>query len=198
MSKLEKLFSQVGEQQDNRREWKEGGDAFSVADRLKDEVEELVEALNLIDVQEHPILEVAGEIGDCLYLLASLCHHVGLDAAECLEQKVYRNASKYPDTFLSNGWKRDVAVNQSKTLYEVQGGDKAFYGWMNDHMDYGDESDFWDQWGSKLVNVGYDPGYVAVEMAHYRMIEMDESDDGLAFRAFASDMFSDILQRKQQ
>ena len=135
---LEKLFIQVGEQQQARREWQEGDDAESVALRLKDEAIELIEAIQTFDLIEHPILEVAGEIGDCLYLLASLCHHAGLDAGQCLEQKLYRNASKYPDTFLSNGWDRDTAVYQAKSLYEVQGGDRAFYNWMNDHMEISD------------------------------------------------------------
>lgn len=134
MSRLEKLFAQVEEQQQHRREWREGDSPEIIAERIVEEAQELVDSIQLFDLQEHPILEMAGEIGDVLYLVGSLCAMVGIDAADALEQKVLRNAVKYPDTHLSNGWEREQAIYMAKSSYSAMGGDKAWYGWYTNHF----------------------------------------------------------------
>lgn len=63
-----------------------------------------------------------------------LCQSVGVDPLDAIEYKLMRNAYKYPDHFLSNGWDTQTAIEMSKSLHKYLGKDHKFNLWYQDHF----------------------------------------------------------------
>lgn len=125
MIKLEHAIQGIEVQQNNRRVWSEHDDAESVACMILDEAHELVEAITESFVTGD-VFSVASELGDILYLAHRMCMELGFDPADLIDMKSLRNAGKYQDFVLNNGYDYDEAVKLSKQLWREMGGDTRF------------------------------------------------------------------------
>lgn len=125
MIKLEHAIQGIEVQQNNRRVWSEHDDAESVARMILDEAHELVEAITESFVTGD-VFSVASELGDILYLAHRMCMELGFDPADLIDMKSLRNAGKYQDFVLNNGYDYDEAVKLSKQLWREMGGDTRF------------------------------------------------------------------------
>ena len=125
MTKLEHAIQGIEVQQNNRRVWSEHDDAESVARMILDEAHELVEAITESFVTGD-VFTVASELGDILYLAHRMCMELGFDPADLIDMKSLRNAGKYQDFVLNNGYDYDEAVKLSKQLWREMGGDTRF------------------------------------------------------------------------
>jgi len=92
-------------------------DPYKVALMVKEEAGELVSELEKAYLTDD-LTQVAGEIGDVIYLALKMCGALGLNADEVVEMKIERNKSKY-----SGHSDRSVA----KSEWEIKGGDLLFY-----------------------------------------------------------------------
>jgi NTP pyrophosphatase (non-canonical NTP hydrolase) len=126
---LESLQKQIARQNQNRQTWSEHDDPSSLAKQIREESDELVTSVENFDLLPNGVFEVASELGDVLYLALKMCNDLGLDPAQVVELKLMRNAAKYPDALLNNGWDYDTARVASKELWNHLGGDSAFYHW---------------------------------------------------------------------
>ncbi len=121
---MERITHKIHAQRQAREEWRvETPEQLS--EGIIEEAKELLGAIQL----GLPAIEVVGEIGDVLWLALGLCAEIGVDPHYAVEMKLLRNSVKYPDSFLSNGWDREKAMELSKSQYENAGGDKNFYDW---------------------------------------------------------------------
>lgn len=125
MTKLEHAIQGIEVQQNNRRVWSEHDDAESVARMILDEAHELVEAI-IESFVTGDVFSVASELGDILYLAHRMCMELGFDPADLIDMKSLRNAGKYQDFVLNNGYNYDKAVKLSKQLWREMGGDTRF------------------------------------------------------------------------
>lgn len=125
MTKLEHAIQGIEVQQNNRRVWSEHDDAESVARMILDEAHELVEAITESFITGD-VFSVASELGDILYLAHRMCMELGFDPADLIELKLIRNAGKYQDFVLNNGYNYDEAVVLAKQLWREMGGDTRF------------------------------------------------------------------------
>ena len=125
MIKLEHAIQGIEVQQNNRRVWSEHDDAESVARMILDEAHELVEAI-IESFVTGDVFSVASELGDILYLAHRMCMELGFDPADLIDMKSLRNAGKYQDFVLNNGYDYDEAVKLSKQLWREMGGDTRF------------------------------------------------------------------------
>lgn len=114
-------------QRQAREEWK-AQTPEQLSAGIMEEAGELLEAIQ----NGMPAIEVASEIGDVLWLTLGLCAELGIVPEDAVEMKIVRNAIKYPDAFLSNGWETDQAMQLSKDQYDHSGGDESFYNWYSE------------------------------------------------------------------
>lgn len=100
---------------------------------IRDEAQELVDAVDSFPVLQDAENQVVSEIGDILYLTYRLCLAMDIDPEEAVRMKIQRNAIKYPDHFNSNGWDYETAREKSRSFWESIGGDHAFFRWLEDN-----------------------------------------------------------------
>jgi NTP pyrophosphatase (non-canonical NTP hydrolase) len=134
MLQPERLFTavqQVHGDHDRRQKWVEGDDGESLAAHIKHEAGELVEAVTEC-ILSGDVWKVASEVADLLILLFRFCEEFGLDAADLITMKNKRNARKYDDHTLNNGYKPQeaTAIAKESWAYKAPGqtmsGDIAF------------------------------------------------------------------------
>lgn len=111
------LTQQVAEQNDAVPLFRDTDDAFFIASMITEEAQELVDELEAASVTDD-LTQVAGEVGDVLYLALKMCHTLGLNPDEVIAMKIKRNAEKY-------GGHRDRAT--AKREWAEKGGDAIFY-----------------------------------------------------------------------
>lgn len=124
-NRLTHAIDQVHLQQEHRKLWAQEDDASSVAGFLLNEAQELVDAIEESMVTGD-VFSVASEIGDVLFVVHRLCAELGIDPADALDMKVKRNAMKYTDAVLSNGYSHKEATALSKNAWKGMGGDEVF------------------------------------------------------------------------
>ena len=111
------LTQSVAEQNEAVPLFRETDDAFHIADMIVEEARELVDELEAASITDD-LTQVAGEVGDVLYLALKMCHTLGLNPDEVVQMKIKRNAEKY-----GGQSERDVA----KSEWREKGGDAIFY-----------------------------------------------------------------------
>lgn len=121
MGNLERLYSMVNAQHEARQIWHDETPS-QITGMLHDEVKELEEAEKTEDRTE-----IAGEIGDVLFLTFRLCQKTGINPADALYMKIVRNSMKYPDAILQGDVPREKAIEILKYAWKEWGGDKKFY-----------------------------------------------------------------------
>jgi len=114
---IRSLTQQVAEQNEAVPLFKETDDAFHIADMIVEEAQELVDELRSASITDD-LTQVAGEVGDVLYLALKMCNTLGLNPDEVVQMKIARNAEKY-----GGQTNRDVA----KSEWVEKGGDTIFY-----------------------------------------------------------------------
>lgn len=114
---IRRLTQQVAEQNEAVPLFRDTDDAFRIADMIAEEAQELVEELEAASVTDD-LTQVAGEVGDVLYLALKMCHTLGLNPDEVVQMKLKRNAEKY-------GGHSDKT--EAKTQWVEKGGDALFY-----------------------------------------------------------------------
>jgi len=100
---------------------------------IRDEAQELVDAIDQFPVKQDAEAQVVSEVGDILYLALRFCLAMGIDPKEAVEMKLQRNSVKYPDHFSSNGWGYEKSRAMSKSLWDHMGGDHRFFEWLVDN-----------------------------------------------------------------
>jgi NTP pyrophosphatase (non-canonical NTP hydrolase) len=135
MIELEKAISLALDQMNNRRTWQEHDTPENLAKGVRDEAQELVDAIDQFDVLQDAEYSVVGEIGDVLLYTIKLCALMGINPMEAIKYKLERNAVKYPDHFSSNGWNREISVKMSKSFYKSIGGDHVFNLWHSENIE---------------------------------------------------------------
>lgn len=125
MNKLEHAIAQIPKQQENRPAWNQATDAETCSIFIRDEAQELVDAVR-VSMVTGEVYPVASELGDLLYLCFRMCTELGFDPADLIDMKSLRNSMKYPDYILNNGYNRVEAVKLSKAMWEEMGSDHAF------------------------------------------------------------------------
>lgn len=150
---LEHVSQLVIEQNNARKAWQEQSTEF-IAEYAREEFRELEEA-QLPQENEWDRWEIASEIGDVEYLSVKLesrlkegeslpadvlffrnlargmAEYLGIDIASALHLKVIRNDLKYPAS-IANSHDYEDGRQKSKQLWEMMGGDKAFYKWYKE------------------------------------------------------------------
>jgi NTP pyrophosphatase (non-canonical NTP hydrolase) len=126
---VRELTDKIAQQNAAREQWVGTDTPASLAHHIADEAHELLDAVENYDYLPEGVYGVVSELGDVLYLALKLCHDLGIDPAQAVELKLMRNAVKYPDYALSNGWDYDTAATLSRALWTMLGGDKKFYEW---------------------------------------------------------------------
>lgn len=111
------LTQQIAEQNEAVPLFRDTDDAFHIADMIIEEAQELVDELRSASVTDD-LTQVAGEVGDVLYLALKICNTLGLNPDEVVSMKIKRNAEKY-----GGHSDRDIA----KREWEEKGGDAIFY-----------------------------------------------------------------------
>lgn len=124
-SRLQHSIEGIRTQQANRRLWSEDDDAEKVAAMITGEANELSQAIQEALVTGD-VFSVASEIGDVLYVTLRLCDELGIDPAQALDLKIKRNAMKYPDAIMSDGYNYQEATQLSKEMWKAMGGDERF------------------------------------------------------------------------
>lgn len=114
---IRELTKKIAGQNDAIPLFKKTDDAFNMADMIVEEAQELVEELEAASITDD-LTQVAGEVGDVLYLALKMCHTLGLNPDEVVEMKLKRNAEKY-----GGQSDRDTA----KKEWADKGGDAIFY-----------------------------------------------------------------------
>jgi hypothetical protein len=125
MPTLEQAIQHIHGDHDRRQKWVENDDAESLAGHIKHEAEELVTAVQECFLTGDVWL-VASEVGDLLILLFRFCEEFGLNAADLITMKNKRNAKKYDDHTLNNGYTSTEATKVAKDSWAYMGGDHMF------------------------------------------------------------------------
>lgn len=120
---LEQLNQQMVEHSAHRKHFERTPEEMAAA--IREEAQELVDEIQTSLVTGE-VFNVVGEIGDLYILLAQLCHDLGINPAEAFEMKMARNAQKYDDHIMNNGYTRDEAIKLSKEIWSARGGDEAW------------------------------------------------------------------------
>ncbi len=123
MPDIRELSSRIYDQTENKANWSEHDTPHAVALMIREESDELVEAIE----NDGDPFEVGSEIADVLYLALKLCAELGFNPDELIEMKMLRNDMKYPTDVNSNSGGYEEAVKKSKLMWKAMGGDKAFY-----------------------------------------------------------------------
>jgi len=97
--------------------FKETDDAEKIALMIVEEAQELKDELQKAFITDD-MTQVAGELGDVLYLALKMAHTLGLEAQDVIQMKILRNKMKY-----GGHTNKDVA----KKEWEEMGGDKLWY-----------------------------------------------------------------------
>jgi len=138
-------------QEELRHVFTETNTLVEVERMIREETQELIDAIDLAINTEFSPLDVAGEVADIFVLVtkytnkaeASLddcpqhiqdsvdlawdvCKSTGLDPRLCVLQKLLRNVIKYPQLICNNGYKPSEAIALSKEQYASWGGDQKF------------------------------------------------------------------------
>lgn len=124
-SHLETAISQIHGDHARRQKWVENDDGESLAGHIKHEAGELVVAVTE-SMLSGDVFNVASEVADLLILLFRFCEEFGLDAADLITMKNKRNAKKYDDHTLNNGYTPQEATRVSKESWKMMGGDHMF------------------------------------------------------------------------
>ncbi len=125
MTHLETSITQINGDHDRRQKWCENDDGESLAQMIHHEAGELV--LGVTEAMlSGDVWKVASEVADLLILVFRFCEEFGLDAAELIDMKNKRNAKKYDDHTLNNGFTPQEATRVSKESWKYMGGDIAF------------------------------------------------------------------------
>lgn len=111
------LTQEVTKQNDEIPLFRETDDPLNTARMIVEEAQELVDEINEAYLTDD-LTQVAGEIGDVLYLALKLCGSLGLNADEVIRMKIDRNRDKY-----GGQTERDMA----KREWEEKGGDQLWY-----------------------------------------------------------------------
>lgn len=111
------LTQEVIEQNNAIPLFRETDNPFFIADMIVEEAQELVDELRSASITDD-LTQVAGEIGDVLYLALKMCDSVGLNPDEIIRMKIARNAEKY-------GGHNNSAV--AKKEWSERGGDAIWY-----------------------------------------------------------------------
>lgn len=123
MPDIRELGRRVHEQTLKKDNWKDHDDPYVIAQMIRAESDELVEAIE----QDGEAFDIGSEIGDVLYLALKLCQELGFQPDQLVEMKMLRNDMKYPTDVNSNSGGYHEAAKKSKIMWEAMGGDKAFY-----------------------------------------------------------------------
>lgn len=143
----EHLSQMVLSQNESRKNWVEHDTAPRLDDYIRAEYKEFEQEILKIDLGNDPI-EIAGEIGDVLYLwekrkkfqepvpvdvvemimeVQEICRLTGLDPEDCVRMKAFRNDLKYPQVISNNGYGYERGRKLSKNMWGLMGGDFMFY-----------------------------------------------------------------------
>lgn len=114
---IRKLVEKVDNQKEQIPLFRKTDDAFQIADMIAEEAQELVDELESASVTDD-LTQVAGEVGDVLYLALKMCNTLGLNPDDVIRMKIARNEDKYGQQS-----ERDVA----KREWKEKGGDRAWY-----------------------------------------------------------------------
>lgn len=125
MNRLETAIEQIHGDHSRRQKWVEGDDGESLARHIHNEAKELVTAVTEC-ILSGDVWKVASEVADLLILLFRFCDEFGLDAADLINMKNKRNAKKYDDHTLNNGYSPQEATRISKESWAYMGGDISF------------------------------------------------------------------------
>lgn len=147
---LEQVSRLVIEQNSSRKTWVEQPTTF-IEDYVREEFREL-ELAQLPEEKDWDRWEIISEIGDVEYLFIklkdklkegeempadvlffrniarSMAEHINVDIADAVHLKVIRNDLKYPMS-ITNSHEYEEGRTKSRELWEMMGGDKAFYKW---------------------------------------------------------------------
>lgn len=135
MYTLEQLNRQMVEHNAHRKHFERTPD--ELASQIVEEAQELVDEIQQSMVTGE-VWNVVGEIGDLYILLAQLCADLGINPADAFEMKMARNAQKYDDHIMNNGYTRDEAIKLSKEIWSARGGDEA---WSHVYLNFLAEDD---------------------------------------------------------
>lgn len=122
---FEKLKQHVIFQNERREHWTNTDTALGVAKYLREEVDELIEAIEMAEIGSGAY-EVASELGDIQYLLIRLSELTGIDLIQAGEMKVFRNSLKYSDHIMNNGYEPERARIIVKDLWDEMCGEEMF------------------------------------------------------------------------
>jgi NTP pyrophosphatase (non-canonical NTP hydrolase) len=125
MERLKHLENLVLLQQEQKSAWNEKDTAFSVANLLEGEVQELIEAIEMAEIGAGAY-EVASELGDCMFLLIKIANLAGIDLLSALEMKAIRNSKKYDHHINNNGYSDEKAQRLSKEIWNEMDGERMF------------------------------------------------------------------------
>jgi len=114
---IRKLTSAVVEQDQSIPYFKETNTPERIADMLVEEATELVSELKTAFITDD-LTQVAGELGDVIYLALKMADTLGLNADEVVQMKILRNKFKYANAI--NG-------EEAKRRWVEQGGDEIWY-----------------------------------------------------------------------
>lgn len=122
----------IEDQNKNRKLWDGHDSPEHLAEMVKHEAQELIDAINESMVTGD-VFSVVSEIGDVLYLSYRLCNDLGIDPREAVEMKIMRNSMKYGDYLMSNGRTYESATQVVKDGWNIMGGDKM---WSHAYLDH--------------------------------------------------------------
>lgn len=121
----ERLREHVVFQSKNREHWTETDTALGLAKYLRDEVDELIEVIEMAEIGAGAY-EVASELGDVQYLLIRLGELTEIDPVQAGEMKAMRNAKKYDDHLMNNGYDPKEAQKLAKEMWEITDSERLF------------------------------------------------------------------------
>lgn len=111
------LAQEVIKQNDEIPLFRETDDPLHTAEMIVEEAQELVDEINKAYLTDD-LTQVAGEVGDVLYLALKMCGALGLNPDDVIRMKIKRNAEKY-------GGQTDRST--AKKEWEDKGGDLLWY-----------------------------------------------------------------------
>lgn len=114
---IRRITEEVTAQNDEIPLFRETDDPQHTAEMIVEEAQELKDEIEKAFLTDD-LTQVAGEIGDVIYLALKLCDGLGLNADEVVRMKIERNKEKY-------GGQSDRSV--AKSEWESRGGDQLFY-----------------------------------------------------------------------
>lgn len=117
LESIRTLTKEVAEQNESVPLFRKTDTPHLVAEMIVEESIELFDEIQKAFLTDD-LTQVAGEIGDVIFLALKLCDGLGLNADEVVRMKIKRNAAKY-------GGQSDKYV--AKTEWEERGGDAIWY-----------------------------------------------------------------------